>query len=108
MFVLRAEKVTIFAAILIISSKMVTFSARNTNLYKICKLRRAICSVFCYISPPNFAILLILGCSSYSSTRFRSSCLVRPLVYYANNWSIMQIIGLFGNGFVCLGMVLLV
>ena len=42
------------------SSKMVTFSARNTIIYKICKLRRAIFSVFYNISPPNFAILLIL------------------------------------------------
>ena len=42
------------------SSKMVTFSARNTNVYKICKLRRAIFSIFYNISPPNFAILPIL------------------------------------------------
>jgi hypothetical protein len=35
MFVLRAEIVTIF------SSKMVTISARNTNIYKIRKLRKA-------------------------------------------------------------------
>ena len=33
MFVLRAEIVTIFG------SKMVTICARNTNIYKICKLR---------------------------------------------------------------------
>ena len=45
------------------SSKMVTFSARNTNIYKICKLRRPIFSVFYNISPPNFAVLLILRCS---------------------------------------------
>ena len=45
------------------SSKMVTISARNTNVYKICKLRRAIFSVFYNISPPNFAILLILTSS---------------------------------------------
>jgi hypothetical protein len=36
MFVLPAEIVTIF------SSKMVTISARNTNILKICKLRKAI------------------------------------------------------------------
>jgi hypothetical protein len=36
----RAEIVTIF------SSKIVTISARNTNIYKICKLRKAIFSVF--------------------------------------------------------------
>jgi hypothetical protein len=44
MFVLRAEIVTIFG------SKMVTISARNTNIYKICKLRKAIFSVFYNIS----------------------------------------------------------
>ena len=42
------------------SSKLVTFSARNTNIYKICKLRRAIFSVFYNILPTNFAILLVL------------------------------------------------
>jgi hypothetical protein len=41
-FVLRAEIVTTFR------SKMVTISARNTNIYKICKLREAIFSVFSY------------------------------------------------------------
>jgi hypothetical protein len=40
MFVLRAEIVTIFG------SKMVTISARNENIYKICKLRKAIFSLF--------------------------------------------------------------
>jgi hypothetical protein len=40
MFVLRAEIVTIFG------SKMVTISARNTNILKISKLRKAIFSVF--------------------------------------------------------------
>jgi hypothetical protein len=39
-FVLRAEIVTTFR------SKMVTISARNTNIYKMCKLREAIFSVF--------------------------------------------------------------
>ena len=43
-FVLRAEIVTIFG------SKMVTISARNTNMLKICKLRKAIFSVFYNIS----------------------------------------------------------
>ena len=52
MFVLRAEIVTIF------EPKMVTISARNTNILKICKLRKAIFSVFYNISQPNFAILL--------------------------------------------------
>jgi predicted amidohydrolase YtcJ len=41
---LRAEIVTIFG------SKMVTISARNTNIYKICKLHKAIFSVFYNIS----------------------------------------------------------
>jgi hypothetical protein len=36
MFVLRAEIVTIF------EPKMVTISARNTNIYKICKLCKTI------------------------------------------------------------------
>jgi hypothetical protein len=40
MFVLRAKIVTIFG------SKMVTISARNTNIYKICKLRKAIFPYF--------------------------------------------------------------
>ena len=48
-----------------IASKMVTFSPRNTNIYKICKLRKAIFPVFYNISPPNFAILLTLGSSFY-------------------------------------------
>jgi hypothetical protein len=57
MFVLCAEIVTIF------EPKMATISARNTNILKICKLRKAIFSVFYNISPPNFAILLISLCS---------------------------------------------
>jgi hypothetical protein len=52
-FVLRAEIVTIF------EPKMVTISARNTNILKICKLRKAVFSAFYNISQPNFAILLI-------------------------------------------------
>ena len=38
MFVLRAEKVTVY-------EPKLTFSARNTNIYKICKLHKAIFSV---------------------------------------------------------------
>ena len=53
LYVLRAEKVTVFAA------KMVTFSARTTNIYKIWKLRTAIFSVFYNISPPNFAVKML-------------------------------------------------
>ena len=34
--------------------KMVTSSARNTNIYKTCKLHRAIFSVLYNISQPNF------------------------------------------------------
>ena len=36
---------------------------RNTKVYKICKLRKRIFSVFYNILPPNLAILLILTCS---------------------------------------------
>ena len=50
MFVLRAEIVTIF------EPKMVTISARNTNIYT---SQGYIFSVFYNISQPNFAILLI-------------------------------------------------
>jgi hypothetical protein len=53
MFVLRAEIVTIF------EPKMVTISARKTNIYKICKLCKAIFSKLYNISQPNFAIVLI-------------------------------------------------
>ena len=53
MFVLRAEIVTIF------EPKMVTISARNTNIYKIFKLYKAIFSKLYNISQPNFAVLLI-------------------------------------------------
>ena len=60
-FVLHEEKVTIFA--INFSSKMVTFSLHNTNIYKICILCEAVFSMFYNISPPNLAILLILGCS---------------------------------------------
>jgi hypothetical protein len=56
-FVLLAEIVTIF------EPKMVTISARNTNLYKICKLRKTIFSKLYNISQPNFVILLISSCS---------------------------------------------
>ena len=53
-FVLRAEIATTFGP------KMVAISARNTKVYKICKLCNAIFSSFYNISQPNFAILLIL------------------------------------------------
>jgi hypothetical protein len=44
LYCIRAEIVPIFG------SKMVTISARNTNIYKMCKLRKAIFSVFYNIS----------------------------------------------------------
>jgi hypothetical protein len=47
--------------------KMVIFYARNTNIYKICKLHRAIFSSFYNNSQPNFAILLVLR----SRSKFR-------------------------------------
>jgi hypothetical protein len=43
--------------------KVVQTSARNTKIYKICEICRAIFSAFYNISGPNFAILLILRCS---------------------------------------------
>ena len=52
-------KVTIFE----LGAKMVTFSALEYKLYKICKLHNAIFYVFHNISPPNFVILPILRCS---------------------------------------------
>ena len=45
------------------SRKRYQFSLRNTKVYKIRKLCTAIFSSFYNISRPNFAILLILGCS---------------------------------------------
>ena len=49
MFVLRVEIVTIF------EPKMVTVSARQTNIYKICgKLCKTIFSKLYIISQPNF------------------------------------------------------
>jgi hypothetical protein len=54
MFVLRAEIVTIFGR------KMVTISARNTNIYKMCKLRKAIFSVQHFVTKfCNFTNFLI-------------------------------------------------
>jgi hypothetical protein len=46
--------------ITILEPKAVIFTARNTNIYKICELHRAIFSSFYNNSQPNFAILLIL------------------------------------------------
>ena len=68
------------------SSKMVTFSARNTNVYKICKLCRAIFFIFYNISPPNFATLLILTSSFIAVVKD----FVLPAQF--DLWSIMQIV----------------
>ena len=71
LFVLGGEKVTILRQFQL---KNGNFSARN----------RAIFSVLYNISSLNFAILLISRPFS-TCKRFRSSCLVRPLIYYANS-----------------------
>ncbi len=60
-FVLRAEVLTTFG------SKVDIFSAHNTKICKICKLRNATFSSFYNISRPNFVILLILKRSIYFS-----------------------------------------
>ena len=58
------RKVYEFSIILYYAQKkLVTFSVRDTNIYKFDKLREAIFSVFHNICQPNFAILLILRCS---------------------------------------------
>ena len=56
-FVLRAEVCITFG------SKVLQTSARNTKVYRIHKICRAIFSAFYNISRPNFAILLTLSCS---------------------------------------------
>ena len=67
------------------SSKMATFCARNTNICKICKLHRAIFSVFYKISPPSFAIFPTLRSFLAVAKDFvLPACLVRALVFYAN------------------------
>ena len=40
-------------------SSVIGFPACNGNIYKICKLHRAIFSLIYKISPPNFAITLV-------------------------------------------------
>ena len=54
----------------IFGPNVVAISARNTKLYKICELCKAIFSAFYNISQPNFAILLILVCSFREYTFF--------------------------------------
>ena len=56
-FVLYAEICTTFG------SKVVEISVRNTKVYKIREICRALSSAFYNISRPNFVILLILSCS---------------------------------------------
>ena len=72
-----------------ISSKMGTFSTRNTNIYKIRKLYRAIFSVFYNVPPPNFAILLIQDPLFSCFKKFHSCCQVRPLLYLLCKLSII-------------------
>jgi hypothetical protein len=74
-FVLRAEIVTIFGR------NVVGISARNTKVYKICELCKAIFSAFYNILQPNFAILLMLVCSFREYTFF---CQDKNLVYNGN------------------------
>jgi hypothetical protein len=57
--VLRAEIVTTFGPKMV----LIAISARNTKVYKICKLCKTIFSAFYNISQPNFANSLILICS---------------------------------------------
>jgi hypothetical protein len=69
-----AEIATIFGP------NVVANSARNTKVYKICKLCKAIFSAFYNISQPNFAILLVLVCSFREYT----FCQDKKLVYNGN------------------------
>jgi hypothetical protein len=70
--VLRAEIATTFGP------KMVTISACNIKVYKICELCKAIFSAFYNISQPNFVILLFLA------VVICILCLVLKLVYNGN------------------------
>ena len=47
----------------ILPLKVVTFSPHNTNIYRACKLHRAMFSVFYKILQPKFAFSLISRCS---------------------------------------------
>ena len=60
-FVLRAEIPTTFGPKC--GRNVLGISARNTKVYKIFELCKAIFSVFYNISQPNIVILLILVCS---------------------------------------------
>jgi hypothetical protein len=74
-FVLRAEIAIIFGP------NVVGISVRNTKVYKICELCKAMFSAFYNISEPNFAILLILVCSFQEYTFFAK---IKKLVYNGN------------------------
>ena len=61
--------------------KMVKIATRNTNILKICELRKAIFSVFYKMSRLNFGILLLLV-GSFREFRFCVwICLDKKLVY---------------------------
>jgi hypothetical protein len=55
-FVLRVEIASTFGP------KIVAIPARNIEVYKMCKLYKAICYAFYNILQPNFTILLSLVC----------------------------------------------
>ena len=56
-FVLRTEIPTTFGLM------CAAISVRNTKVYKVCQICKAIFSTFYNISQPNFTISLILVCS---------------------------------------------
>jgi hypothetical protein len=66
----------------IFGPNVVAISARNTKVYKICELCKAIFSAFYNISQSNFAILLILV-SSFREYTFLP-CKIKKLVYNGN------------------------
>lgn len=60
-------------------TKAASFSVRNTNIYN---LYRAIFSVLCNISSPNFATLLILRCYFSCGKRFCSRFWIKNFLHY--------------------------
>jgi hypothetical protein len=76
--------------------KMVAISARNTKVYKICEICKAIFSSFYNISQPNFAILLVLVNYALSSCGdlLASPCLVLKLLYNGIVYSALLILNL--------------
>jgi hypothetical protein len=69
---------------------MVAISARNTKVYKLCKLCKAIFSAFYNISQPNFAILLISCALSGCGDLFASSCQLDKKIVYNGNCLLNQ------------------